>query len=43
MENDISDITDIINDSIIKNRRKLLCVTTNMRKVLRNFTEMNIY
>ena len=38
-----SDISDIINDTIIKKRRKLLWVTTKMMRFLRNFTEKSTY
>lgn len=43
MESEISDISDIINDTIIKERGKLLWVTTKIKKVLRNFTEKSTY
>lgn len=45
MESDISDIdiSEIINGISIKKWRKILCVTTKKKKVLRNSTEMNIY
>lgn len=42
MESDISDISNIINDTTIKNWRKLIWVTTKTRKFLRNFTEMSM-
>ncbi len=38
-----SDISDIINDTIIKKRGKLLWVTTKIMRVLRNFTEKSTY
>ena len=40
---DISDIGDIINYRIIKEWRKLLWVTTKLKRVLMNYTEMSIY
>jgi hypothetical protein len=43
MESDISDISDIIDDTIIKKRRRLLWVTTKIMKVLRNFTGKSTY
>jgi hypothetical protein len=43
MESDISDISDIINDTTIKKRRKLLWVTTKIMRFLRNFTEKSTY
>ena len=43
MESDISDISDIINNTLIKRRRKLLWVTTKTMWVPRNFTEKNTY
>lgn len=38
-----SDISDIINNTIIKRRGKLLWVTTKTMRVLRNFTEKSTY
>jgi hypothetical protein len=42
MESDISDISNIINETIINNWRELLCVTTKTRMLLRNFTGMSM-
>lgn len=43
MESDISDISNIINNTIITNWRKLLWVTTKTRKFLGNFTRMSMH
>lgn len=42
MESDISDISNILNNTTITNWRKLLWVTTKTRKFLENFTRMNM-